>query len=129
MTTQPTASISELTFSGGDSFQLNKNEKIILVGPNNSGKSQTLREIIRICNDGKIEQAIVIKSLTISKEGTSDDLKAFLDEKAEYVNVSYRYKNWQIHENHIRFWDQAYLINNLSGGFIKNVDANNRLNI
>lgn len=129
MTTKPTASISELTFSGGDNFQLKKNEKIILVGPNNSGKSQSLREIISICNDGKIDRTIVIKNLTISKEGTSVNLKTFLNEKAEYVNTHYRYKSWQIHESHIVLWDQEYLTGSLSGGFIKNIDANNRLNI
>lgn len=129
MTTQPTASISELIFSGGDIFQLKKNEKIILVGPNNSGKSQSLREILSICNDGKIDRTKVIKNLTISKEGTSDDLKAFLNENAEYVNDHYRYKNWQIHENHIQFWNQEHLKNQLNGGFIKNIDANNRLQI
>ncbi len=129
MTSKPTVSISELTFSSGQCFQFHKNEKIILVGPNNSGKSQSLREIVSICNDGKTDRTIVINGLRLLKEGTADNLKDFLIENSDYVNPQYCYKSWQIHENHIQFWDHEYLINNLSPGFLKNIDANNRLNI
>ncbi|XOV86908.1 MAG: hypothetical protein ACFHX7_18315 [Pseudomonadota bacterium] len=49
---KPSAFISEITFSGGDKFVLKENEKVIIVGPNNSGKSQSLREILSICQNG-----------------------------------------------------------------------------
>lgn len=129
MAVKPTVSISELNFSGGDSFQLKENEKIILVGPNNSGKSQSLREIFSICQDGKTDRTLVVKGLKISKKGDQEDLQRFLDENAEYILTNYRYKNWNIPENHIRFWSQPYLMHGLINGFIKNIDANNRLNI
>lgn len=129
MISKPKASISEVIFSGGDKFQINKNEKIILVGPNNSGKSQSLREIISVCKDGKTDRTIVIKGLTISKEGTADDLQQFLEENAEYFATHYRYKNWQIHESHVSLWGRGHLIQELIGGFVKNIDANNRLTI
>jgi ATPase subunit of ABC transporter with duplicated ATPase domains len=79
LATKPTASISKLSFSGGNSFQLNPNEKIILVGPNNSGKSQSLREIIAICQDGKKERTVVVTDLEIEKSGDSSQLKQFLE--------------------------------------------------
>ena len=129
MAIKPKASISELTFSGGNSFTLDENEKIILVGPNNSGKSQSLREIIGICENGKKERTVVVTGLEITKAGTIEELKLFLEENADYVNSRYRYKNWQIHESHIPFWNQDYLLNQLHSGFIKNIDANDRLNI
>lgn len=129
MAVKPTAFISELSFSGGNTFQISEKEKVILVGPNNSGKSQSLREIMSICQDGKVDRALVVKGLNVSKNGSVDDLKTFLVEEASYVGVTYRYKNWQIHEGHIQRWGQNYLTGNLLQGFIKNVDANDRLSI
>lgn len=129
MTTKPTVSISELSFSGGNTFQINENEKIILVGPNNSGKSQSLREIVSICGDGKTDRTLVVKDLKIIKKGTLEELEGFLKAEADYVGVSYRYKSWQVHENHIRLWNNEYLIGQLIEGFIKNIAANDRLSI
>lgn len=129
MSTKPTASISKLSFSGGNTFQLDKNEKIIIVGPNNSGKSQSLREIISICQNGNKEHTVVVTGLEVTKVGNANDLKQFLEEEGDLVEVQYRYKNWQIHESHVQFWDREYLTHNLFSGFIKNIDANGRLNI
>ena len=129
MTTKPTVMISGIIFSGGDEFQFGESEKIILVGPNNSGKSQTLREIISILQNGETKFTLVVKELQILKEGTAEDLKLFLEEHAEYVSESFRYKNWQIGEHQIRLWDREFLRSELSGGFVNNIDAKNRLNI
>lgn len=127
--TKPTASISKLSFSGGNSFQLNTNEKIILVGPNNSGKSQSLREIIAICQNGNKERTVVVTGLEVAKVGNATELKEFLEAEADYVDKNYRYKNWQINEGHTQFWDNEYLIHGLLPGFIKNIAANDRLTI
>ena len=129
MTIKPTASISELLFSGGNSFQIKEKEKVILVGPNNSGKSQSLREIISICKDGKTNRTLVIKGLKVNKKGSTEDLNQFLEANANFVNGSYRYKNWQLHESHIQFWNQSYLQGNILQGFIKNITADDRLTI
>jgi hypothetical protein len=129
LATKPTAAITQISFSGGHTFNLNKNEKIILVGPNNSGKSQSLREILSICGDGKTDRTHVVTGLEVSKDGTLEQLKEFLDSEADYVGVSYRYNNWQIHEGHVNRWSQPYLTANLLNGFIKNIAANDRLSI
>ena len=129
MTNRPTTSISELIFSGGNSFAFNKNDKVILVGPNNSGKSQSLREIIQICKDGKTDRSIVVSGLKLVKQGTTSDLKAFLEKNATYVSGSYRYKNWRLNEHHISLWGNDYLQSTLLEGYIKNITANERLNI
>lgn len=129
MAKKPNVSISELIFSGGDRFQINKNEKVILVGPNNSGKSQTLREIISICQKGNTDRTLVLSELKITKEGSIDDFRKFLNEDAELVGEVYRYKNWQINENHVQFWSQEFLQHQLLNGFVKNIDARNRLSI
>ncbi|MEM7791164.1 MAG: AAA family ATPase [Verrucomicrobiota bacterium] len=129
MSIKPSAYISSLTFSGGDKVDFEKNEKVILVGPNNSGKSQTLRELISIARDGKTEHTLVVNRLELEKEGSQKDLEDFLRNEADYVNLSYRYRSWELHETHVRFWNQNFLMHGLANGFIKNIDANNRLSI
>ncbi len=127
--TKPTATISRLKFSGGDSFELGPNEKVILVGPNNSGKSQSLREILAISQKGKDERTLVLKELEIAKTGDNEALRQFLESKADLVNGHYRNKNWQLPEQHIQFWSNDFLIHGLAQGFIKNIAAKERLTI
>lgn len=126
---KPTATISRLKFSGGDEFQLRPNEKIILVGPNNSGKSQSLREILAICANGRSGRPIVIADLDISKKGDTDSLRSFLESKAELVGSSYQYRDWQVPESHVQFWDHEFLMHGLLSGFIRNIAADTRLTI
>lgn len=129
MAPKPSASISKIVFSGGQAFCFDPNEKVILVGPNNSGKSQTLREIVQVASSGERARPIVLESLEIDKTGTPTDLKNYLEEKAEVVGQQYRYKNWAFQTSHTQFWGQPLLQNNLAAGFMKNIDANNRLAI
>lgn len=126
---KPSVSISKLVFSGGNSFALRPNEKIILVGPNNSGKSQSLREILAISMKGKKERTMVIAELELSKSGTAEELRKFLEDEADYVTGAYRYEDWQVPESHIQFWEQPYLMHGLSQGFIKKIAADDRLTI
>jgi energy-coupling factor transporter ATP-binding protein EcfA2 len=127
--TKPTATISRLKFSGGDSFQLGPNEKVILVGPNNSGKSQSLREILAISQKGKEERTLVLAELEIVKTGDIEVLRLFLESKADLVDGHYRNKNWQLPEHHIQFWRNDFLAHGLAQGFIKNIAAKERLTI
>jgi len=127
--TKPTATISRLKFSGGDSFELGPNEKVILVGPNNSGKSQSLREILAISQKGKDERTLVLEELEIVKTGDNEVLRQFLESKADLVDGHYRNKNWQLPEQHIQFWSYDFLIHGLAQGFIKNIAAKERLTI
>lgn len=126
---KPSVSISDIEFSGGNRFALRPNEKIILVGPNNSGKSQSLREILAVCKNGKKERTMVIADLEISKSGTADELRKFLEDEADYVDGAYRYEDWQIPEDHVQFWGRPYLIHGLTQGFIKKIAADDRLKI
>ncbi len=129
MTSKPTASISKLTFSSGQSFDLSPSEKIILVGANNSGKSQSLREIISIAHQGEKFRPIVISNMEINKNGTKEDLKQFLETNGDYYNGKYRFKSWQINSEQIAFWSNKYLQHDLLYGYIKNIAANDRLTI
>jgi len=127
---KPKATLSEITFSDGNTVELDEQEKIILVGPNNSGKSQSLREIVNICQTGDTKQSLVVKDLKLNKHGNSKDLLAYLKKNAELIQDQFRISDYQIHESHIPFWDNnPYLINGLHVGSVKNIAANDRLNI
>jgi energy-coupling factor transporter ATP-binding protein EcfA2 len=71
---KPKATLAEITFSGGDKVELSENEKVILVGPNNSGKSQSLREIVQICQSGNTNQCLVVNDLKLKKIGNAKEL-------------------------------------------------------
>ena len=130
MVTRPTVSISSIEFSGSQRFDFLPNEKIILVGSNNSGKSQTLREIIQICNSGSQGRTVVLKSIGLNKTGDQKDLQNFLDSNADFNDKVYNYKSWSLPVHAISNWSsQSYLQGGLAAGFIKNIDANDRLQI
>ncbi|MBB5721170.1 hypothetical protein FHS72_000777 [Loktanella ponticola] len=129
MAQKPRVSIAKISFSGGQDFSFTAKEKVIIVGPNNSGKSQTLREIVKYTNEGEQARPVVLTSLELEKTGTADELKGYLEEHAQIVEKHYRYKNWNIYADHISLWAQPFLQHGLALGFIKNIDANNRLAI
>lgn len=126
---KPTATLSKIAFSGEGSFDLSPDDKILVVGPNNSGKSQALREIPAICQRGNKERTVVVTEVSIQKTGSEADLRTFLEDNADYLDQSYRYEDWQVHESHLSFWEQPYLQHQLSDGFIRKISANERLNI
>ncbi|MYG42628.1 MAG: AAA family ATPase, partial [Rhodobacteraceae bacterium] len=126
---KPEASVSKICFSGGKEYSFNPKEKVILVGPNNSGKSQTLREILDIASNGKKNRHVVVKKVDIRKEGSSEDLKKFLEENATFKSGNYFYKDWSIHDTHIHNWDEPLLRFELADGFIKKIGADERLQI
>ena len=129
MARKPTASISRLTFSGGNSIDLKPSDKIVLVGPNNSGKSQSLREINETASGAEHTRTLVIKSMDVRKVGSVEGLQKFLSAKATYVDGVYSYKDWRIREDRIRYWDNPYLTLGLAPGFMKNIAADDRLMI
>ncbi|WP_110636356.1 ATP-dependent nuclease [Salinicola salarius] len=126
---KPSASISGLVFSGGDTFALKKDEKVIIVGPNNSGKSQSLREILSICENGVKPNNLVVTNLTVSKSGGVEELRKFLADNADLVGEMYRFEDWQIRENLLQFWGQPFLTRGMAGGFIRKIAADDRLRI
>lgn len=129
MSNKPSAIIEKLKFSGGSEFVLEPNEKIILVGPNNSGKSQAIREILSLSENRNEEISLVISEIKISKRGSTEDLRSFLENEGDYVTGSYRYGDWAIPESYLEFWSRPYLINGLLNGFFKKIAADERLTI
>ena len=123
MTNKPTASISRIVFSGGQSIEFAENDKIILVGPNNSGKSLSLREVHSIASRGNRARTQAIQEMDMKKTGTQEDLQNFLEREATWSNEMYHYKDWQLHQSSIPRWNNPYIVKDLAAGFIKNIAA------
>lgn len=63
----PTINFKEITFKCGKTIHLGENDKIIIVGPNNSGKSQTLRDIFSIAAQTSGFENLVVEDILIDK--------------------------------------------------------------
>lgn len=129
MKIKPRASVSKITFSGGQSIDFVPSDKVILVGANNSGKSLTLREVTMCAANGKHPHALSVKSLEFSKSGTPEDFESYLKKHAKMVGAQYRMGQWAIDSSQLYSWKNANLGGEFHGACIKNINANNRLSI
>jgi predicted ATPase len=73
--------ISEIEFNDETKISVDKNEIIVFVGPNNAGKSATLKETINMLRS-KVsgeQNSKVVKDITISKEGDETMFRTFIE--------------------------------------------------
>lgn len=57
--------ISQITFNNGESVCIEKNDIVVFVGPNNAGKSQSLKDIFAL--SGKKVPSVVVSDVCITK--------------------------------------------------------------
>ena len=60
--------ITKIRFNTGKELNVNKNDIVVFVGPNNSGKSQSLSDIYQLTNN-KVP-SVVVSDIEVSKEGS-----------------------------------------------------------
>lgn len=81
--------ISKLHFNNGQAVEINKDDIVIFVGPNNAGKSQSLKDIYELCE--KKKPSVVVKDVEIVKyDGKLEEL---LD-SVSVVNDHGNYKDY-----------------------------------
>ena len=68
---------SQLNFKNGLTLQLNENDIIVVIGPNNSGKSATLKDILSALRDGS--PGIVLENLTVKRLTPLSEIERTLD--------------------------------------------------
>ena len=61
--------ISEIEFSDNSKIQFEKNDITVFVGPNNAGKSVSLKEAAKLLRSKEGFRGKVLKDLTIKNEG------------------------------------------------------------
>ncbi len=85
----PSATISQLEFSDGTRIPLTPHDVILVVGPNNAGKSATLRAIRDKLNEASAESP-VLASIQISKQGTTEEFCAWIGTWAKSLHPNTR---------------------------------------
>lgn len=126
---KPSIEITQITFSGGQVIDLKPAEKIVIVGPNNSGKSQTIKEISQYLAKPDDPRTVVVKEVILNKVGQAGDLKQFLEDFGEIFNTTYLYESAKIHTGHVAYLDSVGLHSGVAPLFLKTINANDRLSI
>ncbi len=128
---KPSVSVSAITFSGKDEIELRPTDKIMIVGANNSGKSRAIRDLISIINgDTMPSRLAVVTHAALSKVGTVQDLQTYISTHAKLdTNGNYRLGDWTLNQHAVPAWGGEHLGSGMSNGFIRNLDAANRLAI
>lgn len=76
--------IKSVTFNDETTVQLAKDDVVVVVGPNNSGKSALLREIRDKFGNPSVK-SIVVNNIVIDREGSADDLFEKLNSAGKYT--------------------------------------------
>lgn len=69
--------LSEIQFSDNSKISIEENDIVVLVGPNNAGKSATLKEAARMLQQ-KNNKGKVVLDISIEKKGDEEELISFI---------------------------------------------------
>jgi ABC-type cobalamin/Fe3+-siderophores transport system ATPase subunit len=126
---RPTLSFKEITFSGGTTLTLAEDEIVVFVGPNNAGKSASLREMeALVARDGS---HTVIKSASLHKTGKKDDFVSYLERNSQKVKQGHEYHyagfGFNIHQNHLQWFDNPTDRHPIASFFCSRLATENRI--
>ena len=114
--------IEQITFNDGSSFSFDNSDIVVFTGPNNSGKSQVLRDIKNYFGNKNI-QRIIATDITPQFLGDVEYLK----KKCINKNGTYYLDNISIDINNLGWkWEQKKL-GNISTYFINHLSTESRL--
>ena len=105
----PAVTFESLTFSDGTVINLDPNDIVVLVGPNNAGKSVALLELEE--HIGPSVARTVIKAVSLRRSGTVDQLRELLDKHSRKTgaaeNLHYTGFRYNISAQHLaQYWQQ-----------------------
>lgn len=106
--TRPSLSFESITFSDGQTFTFEEDEIVVLVGPNNAGKSAALRELQQWIKKDTPQKVVVQANLR--KIGDHNDLRSYLEKHAQKLGQAgdFRYAGmgYAIYHSHISTFDR-----------------------
>ena len=118
-----------ITFSDGTILTLDEDDIVVFVGPNNAGKSAALRELNE-CVAGP-QFGLVIKKVSITKEGTQEDLRAYLEANAQKTggsaNLHYGGIGYNIHHTNLKDFDRSAIRHSVAAFFAKQLTTESRI--
>ncbi|MFR8213581.1 MAG: ATP-dependent nuclease [Longicatena caecimuris] len=124
--------ISRLEFNTGESLDVKKNDIVVFVGPNNAGKSQSLKDIYTLSS--RKLSTIVVSDIEITK---SEESLLPLLQSISSGNDQGSYTNYSVLGHGINYWkessDSSFLKDSYYGEFrdlfVANLDTAARLKI
>jgi energy-coupling factor transporter ATP-binding protein EcfA2 len=126
---RPTLSFKSVTFSDGSTLTFEDDDIVVFVGPNNAGKSATLREMdsmIRFRRPG-----LIVHSASTRKTGDADSLRQYLEKFAQRTgteeNPQYAGINFNIHHTQIEYFDRQGVFGNIVSFFAKLLATETRI--
>lgn len=122
--------VSKIIFNNGMSVDLNEDDIVVFVGPNNAGKSQSLKDIYTLCKEDLPTK--VVKNISVIKQ--KFDLRKFLNKYAKVeehgIYKNYRFMNTTLTDFNInRVLKESSAFEGLRDVFVMNLKTENRLSI
>lgn len=128
----PALFVNSITFNNGETIKINNNDIVVFVGPNNAGKSQSLKDIYACINNQ--HRKIIIKDIDLTFQNSENDV-AFIEccsahSKNPSSGYIYSGMNYYIYPYHLENnrLKSAYF-QDLSRFFISELRTDNRLSI
>lgn len=122
--------ISELKFNNDDELKINSNSIVVFVGPNNSGKSQSLRDIYALCETKK--PTLIISDIKTIKSSTNA-LQLLLENTsvstARDGYTSYRGYKYDCHSHNVTQFHNNYSYSDLRNVIVSFLATDERLSI
>lgn len=128
---EPRLWIEQIAFSDGSCVDLGGEDVVLIVGPNNAGKSATLRAVRDILTSNA--KSPVVSQLKIGREGSADDVEQWLDTFAKrndpYIpNPVFQALGTGVHKNQIpHYWQRSTQLEGLARFFCHLLTADERL--
>ena len=129
----PCVTIKSASFSDGSRIEFSEKDIVVFVGPNNSGKSAALKNIFEKAKNFANE-GIVIKEIALSKEGSKEDLLAWLEHVSKKqmqnpTNPGYSRLGITVHKNQSEHsWTTTpNTLNELASFFVYHLSTESRL--
>lgn len=128
--------VSSLTFSGSDqSIDVGSSDLVILIGPNNVGKSRALREIEQFIGIGQPDG--VITAASADRTGSADDLEAWLRRTTSlYPTQPGQQEHRSLSGGRMlamsaarQLWEHGGALQDLTGAIVFRADAEQRLGL
>lgn len=122
--------VSQITFNNGEVLDVAKNDIIIFVGPNNAGKSQSLKDIYTLME--KDIPTTVVKKIDVVKTGTQNfkelaERISFSQNNGSYIN--YQGYGYSFSSYFIDQFSRDKSLGEARGLFVSYLDTENRLMI
>jgi len=128
----PALFVNSIKFNNGETININKNDIVVFVGPNNAGKSQSLKDIYACIKNQ--HRKVVIKDVDITFQNSENDV-AFIegcsakskDPNSGFIYSGTNYHIWPYHLENNKLISSNCL--DISSFFITELRTDNRLSI